>query len=59
MLTPSDKIPSTGGSEEDGSRDVATLRTTSPPHYQLSYCGPGVTLPGDSGDGIHGLPVSG
>ena len=31
------KIPSTWGSEQDWTRDVASCRTVSPTHYQLSY----------------------
>ena len=33
------KIPSTGGSEEGGTRDAASGRTASPTHYLLSYSG--------------------
>ena len=36
------KIPSTGGSEEDGTRDAASGSTASPTHYRLSYSGPRV-----------------
>ena len=36
------KIPSTGGSEQDRTRDAASCRTVSPTHYQLSYSGPGL-----------------
>ena len=34
------KIPSTGGPEQDGTRDAASRRTASPAHYPLSYSGP-------------------
>ena len=34
------KIPSTGGSEADRTRDAASRRTTSQTHYRLNYSGP-------------------
>ena len=41
------KIPSTGGSEEDVTRDAASCRTVSPTHYWLSYSIPKRgTIPG-------------
>ena len=36
------KIPSTGSSEEDWTRDAASCRTASPTHYGLSYSGCGL-----------------
>ena len=33
------KIPSSGGSEEDRTHDVASRRTANPTHYRLSYSG--------------------
>ena len=39
-VTPKGNVPSTGGLEEDQTRDIALRRTTSPPHYRLSYSGP-------------------
>ena len=44
MLTPREKIPSTGGSEEDRTRDAASRRTASPTHYRLSYSGPSAIM---------------
>ena len=38
------KIPSTGSSEENRTRDAASCRTASPKHYRLSYSGPCVGL---------------
>ena len=40
MLTPTDKFPSTGGSEKGRTRDVASRRTASPTHSRLCYSGP-------------------
>ena len=40
MLTPREKIPSTGGREEVRTRDTASRRTASPTHYRLSYSRP-------------------
>ena len=40
MLPPGEKIPSTGGSEQDRTRDAASRRTASPTHFQLGYSGP-------------------
>ena len=40
MLTPRKKLPSTGGSEEGGTRDAASNRIASPTHYRLCYSGP-------------------
>ena len=37
MLSPNEKIPSTGGSEEGRTHDAASCRTGSPTHYRLSY----------------------
>ena len=34
------KMPYTGGSEEDQTRDAASHKTSNPTHYRLSYSGP-------------------
>ena len=40
VLTPMEKIPSTGGSQEVQNHDTASRRTASPTHYQLSNSSP-------------------
>ena len=40
MLTPRDKIPFSGGSEEGQTANAASRRTASPKHYPLSYSRP-------------------
>ena len=38
-VNPKGKIPSTGGSEEDRTRDAASRRTARQKHYRLNYSG--------------------
>ena len=38
------KIPSTGGSEECGTREAASRRTVSPTYYRLSYSSPEINF---------------